>query len=157
MEVNVLAVMQIRLIGDPVLRSKSRQVNKITEKTKDLLSNMADTMYNAQGVGLAAPQVGVLQRLIIVDVEDGHGLIELINPEIIYSSEEKEIMEEGCLSIPGRRDYVIRPDKVEVKGLKPDGKEVVIKADGLKARALQHEIDHLEGVLFIDKVAKELK
>jgi peptide deformylase len=157
MEVNVLAVMQIRLIGDPVLRSKSRQVNKITEKTKDLLSNMADTMYNAQGVGLAAPQVGVLQRIIIIDVEDGHGLIELINPEIIYSSEEKEIMEEGCLSIPGRRDYVIRPDKVEVKGLKPDGKEVVIKADGLKARALQHEIDHLEGVLFIDKVAKELK
>jgi peptide deformylase len=157
MEVNVLAVMQIRLIGDPVLRSKSRQVNKITEKTKDLLSNMADTMYNAQGVGLAAPQVGVLQRIIIIDVEDGHGLIELINPEIIYSSEEKEIMEEGCLSIPGRRDYVIRPDKVEVKGLNPDGKEVVIKADGLKARALQHEIDHLEGVLFIDKVAKELK
>jgi peptide deformylase len=157
MEVNVLAVMQIRLIGDPVLRSKSRQVNKITEKTKDLLSNMADTMYNAQGVGLAAPQVGVLQRIIIIDVEDGHGLIELINPEIIYCSEEKEIMEEGCLSIPGRRDYVIRPDKIEVKGLKPDGKEVVIKADGLKARALQHEIDHLEGVLFIDKVAKELK
>jgi len=157
MEVNVLAIMQIRIIGDPVLRSKSRQVNEITEKTKDLLSNMADTMYKAQGVGLAAPQVGVLQRLIIVDVEDGHGLIELINPEIIYSSEEKEIMEEGCLSIPGRRDYVIRPDKVEVKGLNPDGKEVVIKADGLKARALQHEIDHLEGVLFIDKVAKELK
>jgi len=113
---------------------------------------MAETMYNAPGVGLAAPQVGVLQRVIIVDVDDEKGLIELINPEIINLSEEKVIMEEGCLSVPGKTGQVLRPKRVLVRGLNRNGKAVEIKADNLLARALQHEIDHLNGILFIDKI-----
>lgn len=148
-----MAVLPIRIVGDPVLRSKAKEIKEITEKTKELIENMAETMYDAPGVGLAAPQVGVLQRVITVDVDDGRGLIELINPEITAVSDEKIIMEEACLSVPGESGDVIRPKRVTVKGLNKDNKEIVIKADKLLARALQHEIDHLNGTLFIDKLA----
>lgn len=149
-----MAILNIRKIGDPVLRSKAKKVEEVTDKTRDLLDNMAETMYDAPGIGLAAPQVGILQRVIVVDVEDDNGLLELINPEIISVSEEKAIMEEGCLSIPEEKGHVVRAKKVTVRGLNRNGKEVIIEAEDLLARALQHEIDHLDGILFVDKVVK---
>lgn len=149
-----MAILNIRKIGDPVLRSKAKEVEEVTDKTRDLLDNMAETMYDAPGIGLAAPQVGILQRVIVVDVEDDNGLLELINPEIISVSEEKAIMEEGCLSIPEEKGHVVRAKKVTVRGLNRNGKEVIIEAEDLLARALQHEIDHLDGVLFVDKMVK---
>lgn len=149
-----MAILNIRKIGDPVLRSKAKEVEEVTDKTRDLLDNMAETMYDAPGIGLAAPQVGILQRVIVVDVEDDNGLLELINPEIISVSEEKAIMEEGCLSIPEEKGHVVRAKKVTVRGLNRNGKEVIIEAEDLLARALQHEIDHLDGILFVDKVVK---
>jgi len=147
----------IRKLGDPVLRTKAKEVKEITDQTRDLLDNMAETMYAAPGVGLAAPQVGILQRIIVIDVDDEHGLIEVINPEIIDVSDERIIMEEGCLSVPEQTGQVIRPKEVKVRGLNRNGKEIEIEADNMLARALQHEIDHLEGILFIDKLEKQEK
>ena len=144
-----MAVMKIREMGDPVLRSRSKPVEEITDKTIELLDKMKETMYDADGIGLAAPQVGVLQRIFIVDVNDQ--LIEFINPEIV-STEGKSIMEEACLSIPGKSGDVIRAEKVTIKGLNRNGKEIKLEAKGLLARALQHELDHLNGKLFVDKV-----
>jgi len=149
-----MALLNIRKIGDPVLRTKAKEISEITDKTRELLDNMADTMYAAPGVGLAAPQVGILQRIVVIDVDDEHGLVELINPEIIFYSEEKNILEEGCLSIPGESAEVIRPSVVKVKALNRNGEEIEIEADDYFARAVQHELDHLEGVLFVDKIVK---
>ncbi len=149
-----MTILPIRKLGDPVLRTKAKEVKELSNKTKELLDNMSETMYAAPGVGLAAPQVGILQKIIVIDVDDKHGLIELINPEIIESSEITTIMEEGCLSIPEKTGKVSRPVRVKVKGIDRNGKEIVIEADGLLARVLQHEIDHLEGVLFIDVMEK---
>lgn len=147
-----MAILPIRKVGDPVLRSKARKVKEVTEKTRELIENMAETMYKAPGVGLAAPQVGILQQIITIDVDDGRGLIALINPEILTVSDEKIIMEEACLSVPGEKGDVIRPRRVTVKGLNKDNEEIVIEADKYLARVLQHEIDHLSGILFIDKL-----
>ena len=149
-----MALLKIRKVGDPVLRSKAKEVVKLNAQVIDLLDNMAETMYKAPGAGLAAPQVGVLQRIIVVDVNDENGLIELINPEIIRTSEEQTVLEEGCLSIPAAAYNVIRARQVKVKGLDRKGREVIIEAEGYLARALQHEIDHLDGVLIIDKGIK---
>ncbi len=135
-------------MGDPVLRQKCRPVTVINKKIKRLLDNMKETMYAANGVGLAAPQVGISKRIIVVDV--GEGFWELLNPEIIFQ-EGEEVGVEGCLSIPGVAGEVKRAFKVKVKGLDRSGQEQIITAEGLGARALQHEIDHLDGVLFIDK------
>lgn len=154
MEVLKVAILNIRTVGDPVLRSKTKKVSKITDRTRELLDNMAETMYDAPGIGLAAPQVGILQQIVVIDVEEGNGLIELINPEIVSVSEEKVIFEEGCLSVPDKTGDVIRPKKVVVKALDRDGEKIEIEADNLLARAIQHEVDHLNGVLFIDKTAK---
>lgn len=143
-----MAVYKIVELGDEVLKEKAKAVPKITPNIIKLLNNMAETMYSAQGVGLAAPQVGVSKRVIVVDV--GEGLLELINPEILkFAGQETD--SEGCLSIPGIMGDVTRAFEIEVKGLDRQGKECVFKAKGYLARALQHEIDHLEGVLFIDK------
>lgn len=147
-----MAIRNIRLEGDPVLRKKSRKVDKIDGRIITLLDDMAETMKQEEGVGLAAPQVGVLRAVILVDV--GDGLIELINPQLL-EAEGKEIKAEGCLSIPDRSGEVERPYWVKVKGLDRKGEEVVITGEGLLARALCHEIDHLEGILFIDKVIPE--
>jgi peptide deformylase len=136
------------------LREKSQAVKKITPNIWKLLDNLADTMYDAPGVGLAAPQIGVLKRVIVVDV--GEGLIELINPEII-AARGKDVGPEGCLSVPGAQGEVPRAAAVTVRGLDRHGREREIKAEGLLARALQHEIDHLDGVLFIDKVVRWLE
>lgn len=145
-----MAIKMIVKEPDPILRQKSKPVPKITPNIHKLLDNMADTMYDARGVGLAAVQIGILKRVIIVDIgeEDGQ-LYELINPEIVQSSGE-QIGPEGCLSIPGLNGDVKRFDHITIKGLNRDGEEVVIEAEGYLARAFQHEVDHLNGVLFTD-------
>lgn len=144
-----MALRNIRTYGDEVLRKKSRKVEEINDRIHTLIKDMLDTMYNADGVGLAAPQVGILKRVIVIDVGDGP--VALINPEII-SGEGEQIDEEGCLSIPGKGGSVLRPYKVKVKALNESGEEVMIEGEELFARALCHEIDHLEGVLFVDKI-----
>lgn len=145
------AVYQITKVGDPVLREVAKKVPKITPNIVKLLENMADTMRDGDGVGLAAPQIGISKRVVVIDV--GDGLIELINPEII-SSEGEEIDCEGCLSIPGIQGDVIRAKKVTVEALNRFGKKFSVTGEGLLARCLQHEIDHLNGVLFIDKIVR---
>jgi peptide deformylase len=143
-----LSTYNIVQLGDDILREKARLVPRITPNIIKLLDNMANTMYSAKGVGLAAPQVGVSKRVIVVDT--GEGLYGLINPEIV-KAEGREIEQEGCLSIPGLVGEVARAASIEVKALDRNGKECRIKASGFFARALQHEIDHLDGVLFIDR------
>lgn len=138
---------------DAMLRKRSKEVPKITPNVLKLIDNMLETMYEANGVGLAAPQVGVLKRVIVIDV--GEGPVKLINPEVIASS-GSQTDPEGCLSCPGMAGDVKRAKKVTVKGLLPSGEETIIEAEEFFARALQHEIDHLNGILFIDK-AKHLQ
>lgn len=138
---------------DDVLREKAKRVTKLGKNIEKLLDNMRDTMYANKGVGLAAPQIGVSKRVIVVDV--GDGLIELINPEIV-DAEGSQIDTEGCLSIPGVVGEVARAEQIKVTGLDRTGNKTEISAQGFFARALQHEIDHLNGILFIDK-AKNLK
>ena len=147
-----MAIRNIRLEGDPILRKKSKKVEKIDDRIITLLDDMEETMRHAQGVGLAAPQVGVLRAVIIVDA--GDRLIELINPQLV-EERGKEIKAEGCLSIPDRAGDVERPTWVKVKGLNREGEEVEVIGEGLTARALCHELDHLEGILFIDRVIEE--
>lgn len=143
-----MAVYSIVLNGDEVLREKAREVPKITPNIIKLLDNMRDTMYANKGVGLAAPQIGVSKRVIVVDV--GEGLIEVINPEIL--DRRGEILDlEGCLSIPEVVGDVKRAAEIRVSGLDRDGREIEVKAGGYLARAFQHEMDHLDGILFIDK------
>ena len=143
-----MSVLDIRRAGDPVLKEKAKPVAKITKTVRTLLDNMVQTMQEADGVGLAAPQVGVSLRVIVVDV--GEGLIELINP-VIVASEGCETGTEGCLSIPGMYGDVERFTSVTVQGLDRQGEPITVQGSGLLARALQHEIDHLEGVLFIER------
>lgn len=146
-----MAVYKIVEMGDPVLRERAQAVTKINKNIQKLLNDMADTMYAAKGVGLAAPQIGISKRVIVVDV--GEGLWEVINPEII-SKKGEECGVEGCLSIPGVTGQVYRAAHVVVTGLDRNGNEIRIEAGGLGARALQHEIDHLDGILFIDKATR---
>ncbi len=134
---------------DDILRKKARSVEKIDNRILTLLKDMAETMYNANGAGLAAPQVGILRRLVVID--DGTGLIKLINPTIVETDGEQQEIE-GCLSIPGIYGRVKRPEKVIVKALDENGQLFDLVGTGLLARALCHEIDHLDGVLFVDKV-----
>lgn len=143
-----MTVMEIRKAGDKILTEKAQPVIKIDKKIKKLLDYMAETMDSADGVGLAAPQVGVSLRVIIIDV--GEGLIELINP-VLTACEGSEVGTEGCLSIPGVFGEVERFAEVTVEGLNRFGKKVYITGNGLLGRALQHEIDHLEGILFIER------
>lgn len=142
-----MARREIRLEGDEVLRKKSRVVTAFDENLFILLDDMIETMYHNNGVGLAAPQVGVLKRVIVVDV--GEDLVELVNPEIIETCGET-INPEGCLSIPGECSYVKRPIYVKVKGFDRNGNEVIHEGEAFKAIAFCHEIDHLDGILYID-------
>lgn len=144
-----MAIRNIRKIGDDILRKKCRTVDEINDRIITLIKDMQETMYAADGVGLAAPQVGILKRIAVVDV--GEGLVNLINPEII-ETEGEYLDEEGCLSIPGEQGNVLRPEKIKVKALNEKGEEFILEAEGLFARAICHEVDHLEGILFTDKV-----
>ena len=146
-----MALRQIVKIGEPVLRKKSKVVKEINDRLIDLLDDMADTMYEADGVGLAAPQVGILKRVVVVDI--GDGLIELINPEII-EAEGEYLDNEGCLSVPGECGDVLRPYRVKVRALNRFGETIEIEGEELLARAFCHEIDHLDGILYVDKVVK---
>lgn len=144
--------MSIRLIvkhPDDVLRERAKEVTKFNANLHKLLDDMADTMYDADGVGLAAPQVGISKRVIVIDVGDEHGLIELVNPEIV-SMEGEQLGPEGCLSIPGLQGDVRRSNRVVVQGLDRNGKPIQFEGTELLSRAFQHEVDHLNGVLFID-------
>lgn len=144
-----MAIRNIVKEGDETLRKKSREVTDINDRMITLLEDMAETMYANDGVGLAAPQVGILRKVIVIDIREGHGLIELINPEILETG-GSQYGEEGCLSVPGVAANVERPDYVKVKGLNRNGEEVTYEAHGFLARAFCHEIDHLHGTLFID-------
>lgn len=141
-------ILPIKIYPDKILRKKSEKVKEITDAEKELIDNMFETMYRNNGIGLAAPQIGVLKRIIVVDI--GNGPISLINPEIL-KKKGKAISTEGCLSVPGVILKVKRASYVKVKGLTKNGKQIVIKAKGLLAFALQHEIDHLNGILIYDR------
>lgn len=144
-----MALRQIVQIGEPVLRKTCKPVEKIDEKIIQLLDDMADTMYEADGVGLAAPQVGILKRIAIIDI--GDGIIELINPEII-DTKGKQTDDEGCLSVINQSGPVTRPYYVKVRAMNRNGQVFEIEGEELLARAFCHEIDHLDGVLFVDKI-----
>ncbi len=146
-----MATRNILTSEDLTLRKKSRPVEKINKRILTLIDDMVETMYEANGVGLAAPQVGVLKRVVVIDI--GEGVIELINPEI-ESMAGEQIDSEGCLSVPGISGNVNRPKQVRVKALNREGKKIEIEGNDLLARALCHEIDHLDGILFIDKIIK---
>lgn len=149
-----MALRTIREDGDEILRKKSREVSidDITgEKIQSLIDDMIETMNSFKGVGLAAVQVGLLKRIVVIDVEDGHGAYVLINPQIIKTKGEKEC-DEGCLSFPNQFGKVIRPTEVMVEYYDRNAKKVKLKAKDLLAQAICHECDHLEGILFVDKV-----
>lgn len=148
-----MAIREIRTMGDEVLTKVCKEVKMMTPRTATVIEDMLDTMYEAQGVGLAAPQVGVLRRIVVIDV--GEGPIILINPEILETSGE-QTGDEGCLSVPGKAGCVTRPDYVKVKALDENMKEVVYEGEGLLARAFCHEIDHLDGHLYVEKVEGEI-
>lgn len=144
-----MAIRNIRIDGDEILRKKCRKVEKIDDRLLTLIQDMAETMYDADGVGLAAPQVGILKRLFVIDVYDGEGIRVFINPEIL-ETKGKQDGEEGCLSVPGVSEEVVRPNYVKVKATNEKGEEFILEGEELLARAICHENDHLNGVLFTD-------
>ncbi|MFR1707812.1 MAG: peptide deformylase [Clostridium sp.] len=146
-----MALRNIRVNEDPILRKTSKVVKSIDERTQILIDDMLDTMYEANGVGLAAPQVGILKRIVVIDIGDGP--LILINPEVIETNGEVND-KEGCLSVPGKEGNVIRPKYVKVKAQDRNGNPIEIQGEDLLARALCHEIDHLNGILYTDKVVK---
>lgn len=146
-----MALREIRITGDEILRKHARKVEKVDDKIRELLDDMVETMHEFNGVGLAAPQVGILKRVIVIDLYDGNPVLKLVNPEIKNEKGEQEV-EEGCLSFPNQYAKVVRPKEIVVIGLDENGKKVEIVAKDLLAQALSHEIDHLNGVLFVDKM-----
>lgn len=149
-----MAIRKIRYSKDPILRKKAKEINNVTDRIKVLLDDMAETMYSKEGLGLAAPQVGVLRRAVVVDA--GQGLYKLIDPHIV--EQEGELIDfEGCLSIPRITGKVKRPEKVKVEYTDIDGNRKEVEGEGLFARALCHEIDHLDGILFTDLIIEEDK
>lgn len=148
-----MAVREIRTQGDDVLTKVCKEVTMMTPRTQVLIEDMLDTMYEAMGVGLAAPQVGILKRIVVIDVGDGP--IVLINP-VILETEGEQTGDEGCLSVPGKAGQVTRPNYVKVKALDENMEEVIYEGEGLLARAFCHEIDHLDGHLYVEKVEGEL-
>jgi peptide deformylase len=143
-----VSILDIRVLGDPILREETKPVDAITDEIRTLVKNMFDTMYLAKGIGLAAPQVGRSERIAVVDVDDQP--LVIINPEIVSTEGKTAKSEEGCLSIPDVYGDVERPSRVKVRALDLDGKAFEVEADELLGRCLQHEIDHLHGKLFID-------
>jgi peptide deformylase len=151
-----MAVREIVLMGDPVLREEAEQVSAFDRELRGLVRDMYETMYHAEGVGLAAPQIGISKRVIVIDLrkdDEPDARLALINPSVVWSSDETEKSPEGCLSIPGLEEVVQRPLDVHVEGVGPDGLPIRVEATELFARVLQHEIDHLDGILFPDRVS----
>ena len=154
-----MAIRDIVLMGDPVLRTEAEEVTAFDVALRSLVRDMFETMYHADGIGLAAPQIGVSSRIIVIDLRrqedesvEPHR-VALINPIVTWESPETEKQSEGCLSIPGLEEVVQRPASVRVEGRDPEGRDVRIEAEDLFARALQHEIDHINGILFLDRVS----
>lgn len=152
-----MAIREIRILGDPVLRQPADEVAEVDGEVEALVRDMLETMYHASGIGLAAPQVGISKRVLVIDLgdadEDGAGAFALVNPRVVDASRRTDRGSEGCLSIPGMEDVVERPETVTVEALDPRGRPVVMTASGLLARAVQHEIDHLDGILFFDRLS----
>lgn len=148
-----MAIRKIRIMGDKVLTKKSREVTEMNGRTRDLIQDMLDTMYEEMGVGLAAPQVGILKRIVVIDVGDGPHI--LINPQIVETSGE-QCDTEGCLSLPGKAGQVTRPMFVKAKALDENMEPYVLEGEGLLARAICHECEHLDGILFVEHVEGEL-
>ena len=146
-----MAIREIRLSGDEILRKTAREVEEVDDRIKELLQDMLETMHKYNGVGLAGPQVGILKRVIVIDLYDGNKPLLLVNPKIIKAKGEQEV-EEGCLSFPNEYAKMIRPKEVVVEALNEEGKKVKIVGKDLLAQALSHEIDHLNGVLFVDNM-----
>ena len=151
-----MAIRNVRVLGDEILTKKSKEVKEMTPKIKELIGDMLDTMYDHEGVGLAAPQVGILKRIVVIDIsEEGNDPIVLINPEVISTSGE-QMGSEGCLSVPGKVGMVKRPNVANVRALDENMEEFEIEGEELLARALLHETDHLDGKLYVDLVEGEL-
>ena len=148
-----MALRQIRIMGDPVLEKKCREVTEVTPRTKELIQDMLETMYDAEGVGLAAPQVGILRRIVVIDIGDGP--IVMINPEIVETS-GSQTGSEGCLSLPGQAGTVTRPNYVKVKAYDQDMKEYTLEGTEMLARAICHECDHLDCIMYVSKVEGQL-
>ena len=144
-----MALRQIRIQGDAILEKKCREITEMTPRIKELIEDMLDTMYDANGVGLAGPQVGVLKRIAVIDI--GEGLVVLINP-VIEQADGEQTGDEGCLSLPGKAGQVTRPNHVVVRALNENMEEYIIEGEELMARALCHEIDHLDGHMYTELV-----
>lgn len=149
-----MAIRNVRKIGDPVLNKVCKEVKEVNDRTRELIDDMFETMYEAEGVGLAAPQVGILKRIVVIDVT-GEDPILLINPEIL-STDGEQTGYEGCLSVPGKTGVVTRPNYVKVKAYNEDMEEFTLEGEELLARAVCHELDHLDGKLYVDCVEGEL-
>ena len=150
-----MAIRNIRIIGDPILNKKAREVEKIDNRILQLLDDMEETMRDANGLGLAAPQIGILKRLVVVDMQDGNGVMKMINPKITKKSDETQENLEGCLSIPGKSGLVDRPKSLVLEYTDVNGENVVVDCDEYKAVCICHELDHLEGVLY-PQLAKKM-
>ena len=148
-----MALRNIRINDDPILRKKCKPVTEVTDKIRELVEDMIDTMYESDGVGLAAPQVGILKRIVVIDV--GEGPVIMINPEIIETS-GSQTGQEGCLSVPGKAGIVTRPNYVKAKAYDLDMNEYIVEGEELMARAICHELDHLDGHLYVEKVEGRL-
>lgn len=146
-----MAIRNLRYEKDEILRKKSREVDNIDEKIQIIIDDMIETMYKYNGVGLSAVQVGILKRVVVIDIDDGTGVKILINPKITKTKGEQEV-EEGCLSFPNQYAKMIRPKEVTVEALDRNGKKIIIKAKDLLAQAIAHECDHLDGIVFVDKM-----
>lgn len=146
-----MAIRTIREEGDEILKKKSREVEVVNDKIRELLDDMVETMHKYNGVGLAAVQIGILKRILVIDLYDDNGPTKLVNPIIVKEKGEQEV-EEGCLSFPNKYAKMLRPAEVVVEGLNENGEKVKIKAKGLLAQALCHEIDHLNGITFVEKM-----
>ena len=146
-----MAIREIRLNGDEILRKKAREVEKVEDRIKELLQDMVETMHEYNGVGLAAPQVGILKRVIVIDLYDGNEPLKLVNPKIL-KEKGKQKVDEGCLSFPNQFAKMVRPKEVTVEALNEKGETVTIEAVDLLAQALVHEIEHLDGILFVDNM-----
>ena len=146
-----MAIRQIREYGDEILRKKAREVEVVDDKIRELIEDMIETMHKYNGVGLAVPQVGILKRVVVIDLYDDNGPLRLVNPKIIKQKGKQEV-EEGCLSFPNQYAKLIRPEEVVAEALNEKGEKIKIKAKGLLAQAICHELEHLEGILFIDNM-----